>query len=207
MRLKIEKSFLIFVEGIDDKAFFEELLKQKAEDIQIINVGGRDNFKESLKMAKNADNFECVKKLLVIRDADERASSAYQQLENVLKEVFGDEKEIVNISQSCHGKYGILILPPSEEKGSLEDVLFSSIEKKLQTEIEKFVNKMIQIYESDQRKFKKTAKYKVHCYIGYQCNKQLYLKLSDALKNCKAFDLSKPIFNKLKDKIINFFQG
>jgi len=142
--MKIEKEYLIFVEGSDDKAFFEKLL-ENTSTIQIINVEGKDNFKPKLKIASQDDNFERVKKVLIIRDADESYERAYQSLTEIVKEIFN--KRAGNILSGYKGKFGILILPPSEEQGSLEDLLFRSIEPEVQEKIIKFVGIMEKIWE------------------------------------------------------------
>ena len=122
--MKIEKEYVIFVEGVDDKAFFEKLL-ENVFNIQIIDVKGKSNFKTILKIASQEDEFKKVKKILIISDADESYKTTYQSLSQMLKEIFNDLPG--NILHGYRGKYGILILPPSEEQGSLDDLLFRSI--------------------------------------------------------------------------------
>jgi len=200
--MKIEKEYLIFVEGSDDKAFFEKLLED-IPDIQVINVEGKDNFKPKLKIISQDDSFEKVKKVLIIRDADESHERTYQSLTGIVKEIFNETAK--DILKGYQGKYGILILPPSEEQGSLEDLLFKSIEPDIQKEIVEFVEKMERTWEKYKKKNLK-AKYKIHCYIGYECNDKLYLKLSSAIKNCDAFDIGFSNFLDLKTKIMTFFE-
>jgi len=199
--MKIEKEYLIFVEGSDDKAFFEKLLED-IPVIQIIDVEGKVNFKPKLKIISQDDNFEKVKKVLIIRDADESYKRTYQSLTGIVKEVFNETAG--DILMGYQGKYGILILPPSEEQGSLEDLLFKSVESDIQKEIVEFVEKMERIWKKRKKKKFKKAKYKIHCYIGYECNDKLYLKLSSAIKNCDAFNMKFPNFLSLKTTIMTF---
>ena len=201
--MKIEKEYVIFVEGVDDKAFFEKLL-ENVFNIQIIDVKGKSNFKTILKIASQEDEFKKVKKILLISDADESYKTTYQSLSQMLKEIFNDLPG--DILHGYRGKYGILILPPSEKSGSLEDLLFRSIESKFQREIITFVEKMEYFWKECHKKQFKKAKYKIHCYIGFQCNDKLYLKLSSAIKNCGAFNIGFKNFLDLKTNIINFFE-
>ncbi len=200
--MKIKKEYLIFVEGSDDKAFFEKLLEDMPV-IQIIDVEGRDNFKPKLKIISQDDNFEKVKKILIIRDADKSYERTYQSLIGIVREIFNETAG--DILSGYQGKYGILILPPSEKEGSLEDLLFKSIESEVQKEIVKFVEIMENIWKKYHAKQFKKAKYKIHCYIGYKCNNKLYLKLSAAIKNCNAFNMAFKNFSVLRAKIITFF--
>ena len=198
---KIEKEYLILVEGSDDKAFFEKLLED-IPVIQIIDVEGKDNFKPELKLISEDDDFEKVKKILIIRDADGSYKRTYQSLIGIVKEIFNETAG--DILKGYQGKYGILILPPSEEHGSLEDLLFKSIESDIQKEIVEFVEKMEKTWKKRKKKKFKKAKYKIHCYIGYECNDKLYLKLSSAIKNCDAFNMKFPNFLSLKTTIMTF---
>ena len=59
--MKIEKEYVIFVEGVDGKAFFEKLL-ENVFNIQLIDVKGKSNFKTILKIASQEDEFKKVKK-------------------------------------------------------------------------------------------------------------------------------------------------
>ncbi|GAB6161198.1 hypothetical protein JCM12298_03570 [Desulfothermus naphthae] len=122
----------------------------------------------------------------------------------MLKEIFNDLPG--DILHGYRGKYGILILPPSEEQGSLEDLLFRLIESDIQKEIVEFVEKMERIWKKYKKKKFKKAKYKIHCYIGFQCNDKLYLKLSSAIKNCGAFNIGFTNFLDLKTEIMTFFE-
>src|SRR5699024_5370301 len=86
----ISKTKLLLVEGKDELAFFQELIKRneilslKKDDIQIVSLGGVQKFKTELEALKNRTGFENVKSMAIIRDADESKESALQSLRKIL---------------------------------------------------------------------------------------------------------------------------
>ncbi|MBU1862549.1 MAG: hypothetical protein KKH94_02660 [Candidatus Omnitrophica bacterium] len=128
-KIEIKKDKLLLVEGNDDQNFFQKLIQEIALDsIQIISMNGKENFRApNLKSVINTPGFKEVKSLGIIRDADENAENTFNSICAVLKECGLPEPtqpmEITNTSL----KVGILIIPPSTEKGQIEDLCLSSL--------------------------------------------------------------------------------
>ncbi|KPA17569.1 hypothetical protein MHK_002234 [Candidatus Magnetomorum sp. HK-1] len=80
MNIKIEKDILLLVEGKDEVEFFEALLKyiNANESAQIIEVGGKDKFKNEFPTLLLSPNFDSVKKYAIVRDADTNANNTFQ---------------------------------------------------------------------------------------------------------------------------------
>ncbi len=198
--MKLDKKNLIFVEGKDDKAFIEELLKEIKLDLQIRKAGRSKELKQELKIISKDKNFSQLKKLLIICDAEQSKENTAISITNMVQDIFGEEP--VDIDKESGGRFGYLILPSSEEQGSLEDELFKTIDLEVRKKIENFVNEIQKLAFKKKHKLTYLSKYRIHCYIGYACNDKLYLKLQHAFKNCKAFDFNK--FESLRNKILKF---
>ncbi len=67
MNITIERDNLLLVEGKDELYFFKALLTHiSIEDIQIIEVGGKDKFKDEFPALLLSPNFSAVKKYAVV---------------------------------------------------------------------------------------------------------------------------------------------
>jgi len=129
--IKIEYSNLLIVEGYDEKCFFEQLIKYlDLHDIQIENVGGKNNFKNKLPVILKTPGFSNVKKLAIIRDADKDDTNAFSSIVNILKKV--EEKELTlpkKKSSFSNGnpQIGIYIMPGNSNMGMLEDLCLETV--------------------------------------------------------------------------------
>jgi len=130
-KVEIQKDKLLLVEGNDDQNFFQKVIQEIAVDsIQIIPMGGRDNFRTpNFKSVINTPGFREVKALGIVRDADGGAGNVFTSTCAALRECELPEPtqpmEITNTSL----KVGILIVPPNVEKGEIEDLCLSSLKE------------------------------------------------------------------------------
>lgn len=91
---KIEKNHLIICEGRDEQEFLISYLNSPAlanipafsEDIQVIDFGGNSDLSAYLQLLRNAENFEKVKSLLIIRDAEGNAERAVCEVKRALQQ-------------------------------------------------------------------------------------------------------------------------
>ena len=130
-KLEIQKNKLLLVEGNDDQNFFQKLLQEiTLDNIQIIPMGGRDNFRTpNFRSVINTPGFREVVALGIVRDADDGAGSVFTNTCTALRECGLPEPtrtmEITNTTL----KVGILIIPPNTEKGEIEDLCLSSLKE------------------------------------------------------------------------------
>ena len=81
--LSIESEQLLIVEGQDEKGFFAVLLKYlDINTVQIINVAGRENLKNTLESLSIITNFDKVTHIGFVFDAENNdAKSTFQSFE------------------------------------------------------------------------------------------------------------------------------
>ncbi len=127
---QIKKNKLILVEGADDVQFFEAMLKYLQIEAQVEQVGGKSGFSQILPLFINDPNFGSLSHLVLIRDADESASSAFQSLQN-LSQKYGLQppKKRNTFSENASLSIGIFIVGErGTEKGMLENLCLQSVE-------------------------------------------------------------------------------
>ena len=86
---KIMKRHLILCEGRDEKEFLIAWLNSAAlhsvpafsEEIQVIDFGGNQDLPAYLRLLQNAENFDKVRSILVIRDAEKDAKRAVFEIQ------------------------------------------------------------------------------------------------------------------------------
>ncbi|WP_270607469.1 DUF3226 domain-containing protein [Bacillus mobilis] len=132
---EIEKSKLLLVEGRDEVIFFEHLfkknesLKGKFDEVQIIEIGGVDNFKNELPALMNRTGFaDTVNSLAIVRDADKNFDSAFQSVCNILSRNDLCRPSNPNtFSEQGPIKVGVFIMPGDSETGTmLEDLCLTT---------------------------------------------------------------------------------
>ena len=155
--IKIEKKKLLLVEGKDEVNFFEAILKHEKindvqeheKNIQILDVMGKNNFKNIFKILTLSDGFANIEVLGFIQDADNnKAKSAFDSLSHLLKaEGFCLKTGSIenNIFESSHKnfgnkKIGIFIMPNNRDKGALEDLCLLSIDPEMVNCIDGYIN-------------------------------------------------------------------
>ena len=125
----IEKPKLLLVEGKDEVNFFAALLKHLgSSDIDVREVGGKDNFSKEFPTLLNDPGFNSVRSYAIIRDADD-------SLENTLASVQGLLKKYHQPVPDSHGGYaekndlraGIFIMPGNADEGMLEDLCLQTV--------------------------------------------------------------------------------
>jgi len=131
-KIEIREPKLLLVEGNDDEGFFQKIIEEiNINNIQIIPMKGKDNFRtENLNSIINMPNFmNIVKSLGIVRDANDNANIVFSEICNVLKSlnlpIPNQPMNIVNGDL----KIGVLIIPPNNSKGELEDLCLSLIER------------------------------------------------------------------------------
>ena len=126
---KITKKILLLVEGKDEESFFEafiEYLKLDLDSVDIFCVEGKNNFKNHIPVLFKNAGMDKVKKIAIIRDADENAKSALESIANVLMKV-GVKKSKRDEYIFNGRKVFIYIMPDNKNKGMLETLCLKSV--------------------------------------------------------------------------------
>ena len=216
--IKIDKKKLLLVEGKDEVNFFEAILEhEKINDVQIINVKGKDNFKNKLDLLTSSEvsedlGFADIEVLGFIRDADDlKAKAAFDSLSGILeKEGFCLKTESIenNIFESSskefgNKKIGIFIMPNNRDKGALEDLCLLSIDSEMINCIDGYINCC-----SISNKDTNISKAKIRSYLAVQEPLRENLTLGLAAKKDKGiWQFNHSGFNQIKKFLKELFNS
>ncbi len=132
-RLKIRSDRLFLVEGRDEFNLFDALLKHclgaaGRQDIQIIEAGGRHNFRRGILAIKaEAASHAPLCSLGVIRDADDDAQGAFQSVYDALRHAGYEPPEAHGEVSSGNPPVGVFILPDGAGGGAVETLCRRSV--------------------------------------------------------------------------------
>ena len=158
--IKITKEKLLIVEGKDEVEFFKVFFNKKnIQGIQIMDSGGRDNFKKLLPVLQK--NFNTLTSLAIIQDADDKPPNVrFDSICSTLTRCdLGPPNDIASFNTKATPKVGIFIIPDGESKGMLESLCLSTIESK-EKETLKCVDEFMKCIEIKSKKPKNP--YKAH---------------------------------------------
>ncbi len=125
---EIKFSKIMAVEGKDEKIFFTCLLNyMRQEDFEVLEVGGIVKFKDKLPALVRRSGFAKVKKLAIVRDAEDNSESAFESIKNILikEKIIPPEKP--GQFTSGNPKVGIFIMPGDAKQGMLEDLCIRTV--------------------------------------------------------------------------------
>jgi hypothetical protein len=165
---KIEKENVLVVEGKDEKNFFEALLKKlDIHDVQIIDAGGKDNFKNKFSAYMQSENaLNIIKNIGFVRDAEEHdAQSAFQSICSILRNYeLPCPADLRKVIAHDGKKVSIFIMPNNNDCGMLEDLCIDSIKN---VDVFYCVECFINCYENKINKDKyNIAKAKILAYLS-----------------------------------------
>ena len=146
---KIVQENILAVEGKDEKNFFDALLKKlMITNVQIIDVGGKDNFKNKFSVYLQSDRaLDIIKNIGFIRDAEDlEAETAFQSICSVLNNYsLPCPTKIGKVIEYNGKKVNIFIMPNNNDCGILENLCITSI---IETDIFKCVDCFVKCYSS-----------------------------------------------------------
>jgi len=129
--ITLHKPVLLFVEGADDKGVLEALTRwlHLESRIQILLMEGKNNLRGRLLATRNAEGFAQVRALGIVLDADEDAKRPFQSACDALRVVGWPVPQAAAqvVGQAGAVRTGILILPPQQVAGAIEDVFLHAL--------------------------------------------------------------------------------
>ena len=128
--MDIKKPKLLLVEGKDEVVFFRLLCRKlNIGDIEVIESGGKDKFKDLLPAILNMRGIEKVTSIGVIRDADNSSVSAFTSIKHHFQKNGLILPNSINEIASENGKVstGIFIMPGNRDTGMLENLMLDTV--------------------------------------------------------------------------------
>jgi hypothetical protein len=205
---KITSDKVLFLEGLTDKGFFEELLDNLGiYNVQIIELNGVSNFKDKIPIYLKQSNRKIIRKLALIRDADKSESSAFDSCKNILlglndKSLTSAINKKIKISKEFYPgnpSIGIYVLKkPDSNNGCLEDLLWKVVRPNTQRCIKDFLT----CVNPDKSVYKNYSKNKIFAFLAAQ-NKGLGSIGVAAKKEIWKFE-TEIVFDELKHFLKGF---
>ena len=176
--ITIREERLLLVEGKDDFNFFRLYCEHLGiSTVQVVPYGGKGNFSNFISTLRELSDFEEVRRLGIVRDANGNADGARQSVEDALRSA--------GLWSSGHGtaavgdelRASIMILPPGGSEGCLETLLWNTIRNQPNAScVEKYLSCVDVSLEGN-----RYAKAKVHAYLAAQ--KTPGLKIGESVKS------------------------
>jgi hypothetical protein len=136
---KLTTTRALIVEGEDDRAFFETLCDRLAlTEIQVLPIGGKTRLTENLCALTQDPGFPALRSLLIVRDADDNPTAAFQSVCASLASA-GFTPPLASADWAEHPnpksllqpplllKLAVLIVPGPTETGALEEVALRTV--------------------------------------------------------------------------------
>ena len=125
---RIETGEQLFVEGADERNFFEALVKRIPDcSPQIWSYDGRDNLGNFLEYFGDLPGVESVERIGLVRDADDSAASAFQSVQSALAKAGLPHPSRPGELAAGPPIVGVWIMPDGKNPGMLETLLWESV--------------------------------------------------------------------------------
>lgn len=199
---------LILCEGMDAKRFLVYYLNSDAlkdnpffsNKIEIMDFGGNEELSDFLAVLKGLDGFSDVLSLLIIRDAEQNAANAIQQIKGALERNDYAVPEVCGSWQTGKPETCFLLFPSfvsDEQPGTLENLGMSILAGDMADTILEEIGLFIRHLKNDFNiPFPHWFKSQLYTYFSVT-DKFVTLKLGEAAK-AGAFDWKHPDPNPLK---------
>jgi hypothetical protein len=127
---RIIEEQLLLVEGKDECNFFEALLThERIEEVQCIDIGGKDKFSQEFPLLVKMEGFKAVSAIGLVRDAEvNQAQSAFDSLCHTLNKHNLPVPSTPNVLNLGPPKVNIFIMPDNQGAGMLENLCLKTIE-------------------------------------------------------------------------------
>ena len=203
---------LILCEGKDDEVFLNTFLKSDiftqydVEQVQVMQVHGKANYCNTVKVLVNADGFSHIQSLLIIRDADANLQSAADSVKGVFSSVSLPVPPTEYQWRSDGSIKTAFLLMPSCDSGSqsgmLEDLCWEILTEKhgplIRGEVEGFIDSL---ENSGKRTYSHKSKALIHTY--FSATDALIASSIGRASESGTFDWTSPKLTPLRDFIIS----
>jgi len=128
--IRFTQPSLLIVEGKDEQNFFAKLAETlHVENLQILANYGKSGIRARLKALTKAPGFKSeVKKIGVVRDADDDYAGAFQSVRDALLSAALPAPTLPMVLAGRDPETCIMILPGNTRNGMLEDICLSSVQ-------------------------------------------------------------------------------
>lgn len=189
---KIVKKHLILCEGVDEYKFFiawlnNDNLKDNdffSDEIQVMDFGGNEQLSAYISVLIRSDQFDHVKSILIVRDAEKDEEKAINDVKGALNK---NDLPVPNNIGEWFGndlKIAFLLLPSLDNnpcKGTLEDLCVELLSEKdnPQDVIPLVENLLENLKKTGLRNFPHKHKSKLHTYFSVT-DKYISAKIGEA---------------------------
>lgn len=195
MPLEIKSKKLLIVEGKDEINFFSCLLRHmNISDLQVMDVGGVDQFKNKFPALRRASGFSDIMSMAIVRDAESDANSAFSSIRNILQKEGLKPPEKPNQFSGSNPKIGIFIMPGDANQGMIEDLCLKTVKDHVALKcVDSFIDCIsnMDIHPKNISKSKAqiflAAMPEIVCRVGLGAEKGYWNFDSDELSNLKYF--------------------
>jgi len=206
---KISLPHLIVCEGLDAKLFMiyllQPLIKSNPlfEQFQVIEPGGNDDLRLFIKTLPNLPNFDTVKSITIVRDAENNSEGSNQSVQTLLKNagfIVPDAPCVVALpTEDVYSvKVGYALFPKlnsHEVNGTLEDLCLNTLANPDKDIILEIVDNAMKLYQKRFTCFKRPHKNRLHTYLSLS-DDFVGMKIGQSAQ-ANAFDFSASMFEPL----------
>lgn len=197
---------LLLCEGVDEKYFLQWYithylikLDSNFNKIQIVDFGGIKELKTKLKIISGQENFDKIKRIAVIRDAETNWEAA---LDSVRDSIISS-----GIDFDLFSSYSVYLLPGKDDdnwtNGTLEDLCVQLLDNDKCLEISR--NYLNSIAENRGCEFKRRHKNLLHAYLS-GTDEFVGMKIGEAAR-ANAFNWRSAQLDDLKEFLYKLIEG
>lgn len=173
---QLRAPFLVLVEGKSDEVMLKSAMAQwfpALSAVQILPYHSKDKLGSMLKILCNQPEFKQVNRLAIFRDADDNATSAFQSVQQHLRnnptrissDVVPEQMQVVQ--HTARLSIGIFVMPNCCQPGALENVLLASLDENLGACINRYVSDASQYLEGTAaRRYCNSVKSQTYAYTA-----------------------------------------
>jgi len=148
---EIRKANLLIVEGNHERDFFNAWLETLGKDsIQVMPIGGKTQLDANLKSLTKQSNFPEISSIIIVRDADDNPTGAFQSVCNALARAgLSTPSTSLTFTQNTTPKIGIVIMPAADRNGALEELLLPLASgDPLASEADQYIDEAVSILDN-----------------------------------------------------------
>jgi len=203
---EIKKPIILLVEGQDEEIFlnyYKKFLRESRRDewanldnLQVICYDGISNLRGTLETIQDITGSELIRKIGIIRDAEDDADSAFTKIKTDLRESGLDVPREQLISTKGNPKITVMITP-EQGAGSIEIIFLESVNLDPAFPcMNQFIECLTPVYERGElEKPKNIHKTKIHTFLASR--KEPNISIGGAAQN-GYWDFNNTAFDRIK---------